>query len=374
MDGKLLEIIEKIKSEKISPQLDEAATKQTVILRILNSLGWDIFEPEEVYPEYPVNGIKVDYSLRSNNKDRVFIEAKKIGEDLEKHQEQLLRYSFKMGVDLAILTNGITWWFYLPLKSGEWEKRKYYSIDIYGQDADEITDKFIDFLLKENVITGESVKRAEDVYKGKIKEKEIKETLPKAWNKILDDPDETLVELVAETTEKLCGYRPDDKLVEKFVITHIQKKLTPIKKEPDEKKRKEYVGNESLYNILDTNKRKIVDELEYFILNLDEDIQRDYEKTHIAYKYKRVSWIVLRKARHGIRLWIRVDPLTFSDNKNMFKRVEKRGTAQTHGNYVSVISQSDINEYLFSILRDSYTFRKSSNYSKRWGELLDELY
>lgn len=78
--------MKRLNPTKIFPQLDEATIKQTVILRILNSLG-EIFEPEEVYQEYPVNGIKVDYSLRSNNKDRVIIEAKEIGEDLEKHQE-----------------------------------------------------------------------------------------------------------------------------------------------------------------------------------------------------------------------------------------------------------------------------------------------
>ncbi|TDI93301.1 MAG: hypothetical protein E2O77_03220 [Caldithrix sp.] len=57
----------------------------------------------------------MDYCLRVNQKKPVFIEVKRATEDLERHEKQLLEYSFEYGVDIAILTNGLTWWFYLPL-------------------------------------------------------------------------------------------------------------------------------------------------------------------------------------------------------------------------------------------------------------------
>ena len=165
----------------------------------------------------------MDYALRHNNYNKVFIEVKKVGEDLEKHQEQLLNYSFQEGVKLAILTNGVTWWFYLPLHEGSWEQRKFYTIEIYDQDAEEITQKFVEFLFKENVVSGKAIENAEKIYTSKQKQYLIKDTLPKAWDKLINEPDENLIELIAETTEKLCGYKPDHSTVENFLASYVRK-------------------------------------------------------------------------------------------------------------------------------------------------------
>lgn len=229
---KLLEFVESMKLDRRLVSFDEAATKQGVVLRALSFLGWDTFNVEEVYPEYSVGGKKVDYALRHSNSNKVFIEVKKGGEDLERHQEQLLNYSFQEGVRLAILTNGITWWFYLPLHEGSWEQRKFYAVEIYDQNPEEIFQKFLDFLSKENVLSGKSIENAEDVYRGRQRESLIKETLPKAWNKITKDPDEALLELIAETTEKLCGHKPDHPTVETFIVSNIQKIVSPTIQQP----------------------------------------------------------------------------------------------------------------------------------------------
>lgn len=220
------------KSRNLS-SYDEAATKQVVILRILKALGWDPFNIDEVYPEYSAGDRRVDYALRYNGRNKVFIEAKKVNEDLEKHQEQLLNYSFQEGVKLAILTNGIGWWFYLPLREGSWEQRKFYTIEIYDQQSDDIVNKFEEFLSKENVISDRAIENAEKLYNGKQKQYLIEETLPKAWKKITTEPDELLVELLAEETEKLCGYKPDNEKVEEFLIGAIEREeVQPKKKIP----------------------------------------------------------------------------------------------------------------------------------------------
>ncbi len=221
MTEHLLRFIEQLKTDRRMASFDEAATKQIVLLRILSLLGWDIYNIDEVVPEYAVGPQRVDYSLRDSNTNKVFIEAKKVGEDLDKHQEQLLGYSFKEGVKLAILTNGISWRFYLPLNEGSWEQRKFYAIEIYNQDSKDIADRFIDYLEKQNVCSGRAIQIAEEVYKGRQKEYLIKETLPKAWNKIVSEPDELLIEIIADYTEKLCGYKPENVVVENFVSSDI---------------------------------------------------------------------------------------------------------------------------------------------------------
>ena len=75
----------------------------------ISALGWDTFDPNEVAREYSVLGGKVDYCLRIQNKPQVLIEVKRIGSNLNDHQEQLLRYAFEEGISLAALTDGLIW-------------------------------------------------------------------------------------------------------------------------------------------------------------------------------------------------------------------------------------------------------------------------
>jgi len=226
MEENLLELIENFKRNKgLFEKYNEASIKNAVILRVLKVLGWDPFNPKEVYPEYSIRDNRVDYALRHNDKNVVFIEVKKASEDLGKYQEQLLKYAFQEGVKLAILTNGISWWFYLPLREGSWEQRKFYTIEIYDQESNKIVKSFVDFLSKDNIISGKAIDNAENIYKSKQRKSLIEETLPKAWQKIITEPDDILVELIAETTERLCGYKPENDTVEQFLKTLVEPSL-----------------------------------------------------------------------------------------------------------------------------------------------------
>jgi hypothetical protein len=109
---------------------------------------------------------------------------------------------------------------------GNWEERKFYTIEIYDQESEDIVQKFEDFLSKENVISDIAIIKAENLYKSMQKSNLIKETLPRAWEKIITEPDETLVDLLADTTERLCGYRPDNKAVEYFLMKIAQQYLS----------------------------------------------------------------------------------------------------------------------------------------------------
>jgi hypothetical protein len=206
-------------------------------LPILHLLGWNTHDVDEVKPEYQVEDGKVDYSLRLNESNEVFIEAKGARESLEKHEEQLLDYAFRQGVELASLTNGITWSIYLPTKKGDWKTRKFYTIDIIQQQSGDASQKFIDLLSKDNVQSGDALQNAESIYKGRLKKVKIEETLPQAWTKIVDDPDPLLVDLVAETTEKLCGFKPEIEDVKQFLEHHREQfvqtpKVTPLPSPP----------------------------------------------------------------------------------------------------------------------------------------------
>lgn len=217
------ELLSCLKNIKGNPTVfvDEASTKQCVILRFLRVLGWDIDNPEEVKPEYTVENRGVDYSLRLKNENKVFLEVKKTGEDLdkEKYEEQLLEYSFRQGVGLAILTNGMTWWLYLPTQKGDWKKRRFYTIDIMEQEIESVAENFIKLLAKDNIENGLSLQNAEAIFKGKLMKESLEKTLPEAWIKLVGEFDQRLLDLLADTTEKLCGYKPDTEYLKKFLAS-----------------------------------------------------------------------------------------------------------------------------------------------------------
>ena len=217
--------IKEIRNDSNISTWNEAQAKEWIIRPILDLLGWG---RREIIPEYGVEARRVDYALQINGDSEVFIEAKKPGEDLENHQKQLLDYSFGNGVDLAILTNGIAWWFYLPLKKGAWNDRKFYTIDILEQGIEDIVDKFDLLLSRENVASGEAVRQAESILENRQREKIVKERLPEAWNKVIRNAvssDSLLVDILAETAEEVCGFKLENDEILRFIRSNHEKWL-----------------------------------------------------------------------------------------------------------------------------------------------------
>ena len=104
----IAQAVKQIKNTVFLTSLDESATKQSVVIRLLSLCGWDPFDLSQVAPEYTVGNRRVDFALRPGSADAVFIEVKRSGENLENHQQQLLEDCFQEGVKLAALTNGRT--------------------------------------------------------------------------------------------------------------------------------------------------------------------------------------------------------------------------------------------------------------------------
>ncbi len=235
MADQLIAFLQKLKTNPNVQSLDETATIQGVVQPIFGYLGWDtnnVFE--EVIPQFAVEGGRVDFCLRANSNE-VFVEVKKPAEDLEKHQDQLLNYSYRQGVELAVLTNGLTWSIYLPLKKGEWKNRRCYTIDIIEQESSEAASRFIDLLSKPQVASGNAVKKAKDIFADLRKKKTIEDSIPQAWNRITSGPDSQLVGLLAEVTSKICGVQPETDQVRYFFKRYADRfQLLPQDDLPEE--------------------------------------------------------------------------------------------------------------------------------------------
>jgi hypothetical protein len=224
MKKKIVTFIKDLKSNKKLDKFDEASTKQAVVLRLFSFLGWDIFNVDEVYPDYSVNSYRVSYALRSKNANKIFIEVKRVHEKLDNYQKSLLNFASSENVDISILTNGVLWWFYLPKAAGNSQEKWFYSLDLLKQKEDTFVPQLIDLLSKNNVVKGQALKTANALNQNK-KQKIASNVIPEAWNKIISQPNMIFVELLRESTEKICGCRVEAKLVERFLEKHLDQLL-----------------------------------------------------------------------------------------------------------------------------------------------------
>ncbi|HQP89558.1 MAG TPA: type I restriction endonuclease, partial [Bacteroidales bacterium] len=120
LKDQLKQIADKINKFKDSTQTEEA-TKNAFIMPFINALGYDIFNPQEVVPEFVADiglkkGEKVDYAILRNNIPVILIECKHWRENLDIHNTQLIRYFNVTKAKFAILTNGINYRFYTDLE------------------------------------------------------------------------------------------------------------------------------------------------------------------------------------------------------------------------------------------------------------------
>ncbi len=115
----------KVISEKVTRLKDqiqtEEATKNAFIMPFIASLGYDVFNPIEVVPEFVADigikkGEKVDYCILKEGSPIIIIECKWHGEKLDVHNSQLHRYFHVTHARFAILTNGIIYRFYTDLE------------------------------------------------------------------------------------------------------------------------------------------------------------------------------------------------------------------------------------------------------------------
>ncbi|MGD1889513.1 MAG: type I restriction endonuclease [Cyclobacteriaceae bacterium] len=107
--------------EKMRPNLStEEATKNALIMPFINCLGYDVFNPMEVVPEFVADigikkGEKVDYAIMRNTQPIILVECKTIDTKLDPHSTQLFRYFHTTKAKFAILTDGKEYKFYTDL-------------------------------------------------------------------------------------------------------------------------------------------------------------------------------------------------------------------------------------------------------------------
>src|SRR5437016_2245422 len=113
-------------SSKISKQKNliqtEEATKNAFVMPFIAALGYDVFDPAEVVPEFTADvgikkGEKVDYAIKHDGKIIMLFECKCCNGSLDdSHSSQLYRYFSVTEARIAVLTDGIVYRFYTDIE------------------------------------------------------------------------------------------------------------------------------------------------------------------------------------------------------------------------------------------------------------------
>lgn len=200
----------------------ESAVREAIILPILDELGWDVWNTDIVIRELNLSGRRVDYGLAIHPaRPNIFIEVKAVG-GVGGADRQLFEYAFHEGVPMAVLTDGKEWHFYLPGEQGPYEERRVYKLDFMErdpQDSSLILERYMGF---GRVKSGVALEDAKRDFREASQHRLAAQSIPKAWRELVEEPDELLIELIAERAESICGYRPDAVEIERFLIEHEQ--------------------------------------------------------------------------------------------------------------------------------------------------------
>lgn len=130
--------------------LTEEATKTALVMPFISILGYDIFDPTEVVPEFIADfavkkGEKVDYAVKKDGKIIMLFECKHCGGDLNvKHAGQLFRYFSVTDARIGVLTNGIVYRFFTDLEAqNKMDDKPFLEVDMLS-----LSDSVIDELKK----------------------------------------------------------------------------------------------------------------------------------------------------------------------------------------------------------------------------------
>jgi hypothetical protein len=126
----------------------EEATKNAMIMPLIQALGYNVFDPHEVTPELVADiglkkGEKVDYAILRDGQPIILFECKRCGGDLNvQHAGQLFRYFHVTAARFGVLTNGLRYRFFTgleqPNKMDETPFFEFNILDFKERDVEEL--------------------------------------------------------------------------------------------------------------------------------------------------------------------------------------------------------------------------------------------
>ncbi|MGV3492062.1 MAG: type I restriction enzyme HsdR N-terminal domain-containing protein [Devosia sp.] len=125
----------------------EEATKNAIVMPFLRVLGFDVFDPTQVIPEFVADvglkkGEKIDYAIKIGDQIEYLVEAKSVSVSLRDAQySQLFRYFHTCDANIGILTNGLQIWFFSDLDApNKMDQKPFFTFDLLAYDDNDLRE------------------------------------------------------------------------------------------------------------------------------------------------------------------------------------------------------------------------------------------
>jgi hypothetical protein len=191
--------------------INEEHVRLSLVARLLQALGWNIWSPAEVNAEFVVvpneDAKKVDLALfiLPTVEPMVFIEIKAVGHiqvKLAEVEQQLRNYNRDNQAMFTVITDGRNWRFYLASALGEFSKRCFKTADLIDDELDEVEFLLSTFLNKSEIENGNAKRKAEEYLHLNQVQRAAEDCLPDARKVIAEPPYPTLPQALIELVQR----------------------------------------------------------------------------------------------------------------------------------------------------------------------------
>jgi len=296
--------------------LKEYPTRTIFVDPLLQALGWDVRDPDEVELEYPtIDGKSVDYAPKINRKPVLFIEAKPLNDPLTdvKSITQVVGYAANAGVEWCILTNGVTYKIYRSTEKAEAPDKLLFEIsldpkDTEGMTIQQVAEQFARFS-RDAIAKGLLNEIGEQIFtRGKIR---------KALDKLFMEPPNTLIRLirsaigddtikptqVKKALKMLWAQTPEIEIPSTFGVEPVPPERTKARgKEHSEEHHLKGKPQEVL---------ELFRTIDKFCREFDPTaVQRKYLAKYVRYTHGKNIFCCVHLQKSGLRVWLK---LNYSD-------------------------------------------------------------
>jgi hypothetical protein len=178
--------------------IGEQNTKASLVEPVLEALGWDVRDPDEVFREFKAKSVDspVDYALTILRKPRLFVEAKGLGEALtnRKWVSQVLSYATIAGVEWCVLSDGDEYRFYNANAPLDAEEKLFCRVKLAEGDETE-TVKTLMLISRSNM----EENLLDVLWNAHYVDRRVKHTL----QELFSTPDKSLIRLIRHREPKL---------------------------------------------------------------------------------------------------------------------------------------------------------------------------
>ncbi|AWM34855.1 DUF4357 domain-containing protein [Hymenobacter nivis] len=190
----LLDIQQRLKAGDYK---NEEHVRLSLVARVVQVLGWDVWNPTEVYTEFKATKMedhtRVDVALLTHGFEAtaVFIECKAVGAfaaDLAAVERQLRDYNRDHTALFTVITDGRHWRFYFSFTSGEFKDKLFCKFDLQDDALDEIAGYLDTFLLRDHILDHSARRKAEAYLMLGKKERAMQDVLPDAQKLVSQPP------------------------------------------------------------------------------------------------------------------------------------------------------------------------------------------